>query len=395
MPVEIARWKIEGYQDRMTRGRLEIRRDRLLSFLAVFEFDLAIFHEDDIDCDLPGGWVDEGREDLRTWRVWTAEGIARRVRGVLRAVTVLIHPSLEKVAGQSDEEDRSGFMYPIGMDATTGKEIRVSHPPHEFLTDVYFREAVLEKYYADPSVYEVEDTLIRGGRHWTLPIAKTGRGTIQVWLGDIARLPRSVQQHWQVYAVVDDGGVPEWRIRTDFFAQFVDVPAEGPVARLKKAIAEANTVSKARYGEPLYASPDAMHGAGINALRVPPNPSMEAFIHQIGPLALLVVDHLNPEFLRAANAPGAEGTLNRLAFLIRDLVGTTDAEAKKMIGGLYAIQAIRSTLVVHRAGEKAAKALERAGIHSYDLREGFRDLVERAAVSIEMVKEIVAKTTGG
>ncbi|MGH9892347.1 MAG: hypothetical protein ACREA0_10260, partial [bacterium] len=89
-----------------------------------------------------------------------------------------------------------------------------------------------------------------------MPIARTGRGTIQAWLGDIAGLPRSVQQHWQQYAVVDQGGVPEWRLRRDLLAEFVSAPAGGPVAGLKRAIEELNRVTSARFGMPIFADID-------------------------------------------------------------------------------------------------------------------------------------------
>jgi hypothetical protein len=281
-----------------------------------------------------------------------------------------------------DPGDRTGFEYPVGVEASTGRQIRATHPPHAFLAPVFFREGVLERYYADPLLYQVSETLVRGGRQWSLSIARTGRGTIQAWLGDIAGLPRSVQQHWQPYAVVDEGGVPEWRLRQDLLAEFVSAPAEGPVAELKRAIKEVNRVTIARFGEPIFADIDRMHVQSISVLRIPSNSSMDAFAQQIRPLALLVVDHLNPEFLRAANAPEAEGTLNRLALMIRDRSDIDEAGAKELIGGLYAIQAIRTTLSAHRTGARADEALARAQISIHDLPAGFVRLVEGAVQSI-------------
>jgi hypothetical protein len=390
LPDEIARWRVESYEDKRTLGRLEIRRDRVLAFLAAYELDLAIYHEHNIEAnELPDGWTDEDREDTRAWTCWATQLSPGEVRAVLRAVTILERPSREEVLQPWDREDRSGFEYPIGIDPATGNRVTATHPPHEFLTAVFFREAVLEKYYNDPSVYVVEESLVRGGRQWTLPIARTGRGTIQAWLGDVAKLPRSVQQHWQAYAVVDEGGVPEWRIRTDFLAQFVEIPAEGPIARLKEAITAANEVAEQRFQHPLYAEVDPMHAESIRVLRIPPNTSIDAFVEQVRPLALLVVDHLNPAFLEAANAPPADGTLNRLALVLADLDGRTEDDARELLGGLYAVQSIRSTVVSHRAGATAQRALERAEISLYDLPTGFVRLVERARTSIEAVTAVL------
>jgi hypothetical protein len=393
-PVEIARWIVERHEDRATLGRLEIRRNRLLSFLASFGFDLAIYHDARVDCDLPDRWRDDGRDEHRKWETWAATVLGGRTTAVLRAVTTIKAPRREDVLEPWDSEDRSGVEYPVGVDASTGNEIRVTHPPHPFLAPVFFREGVLERYYANPLLYRVSDTSIHGGRQWTLPIARTGRGTIQVWLGDIAGLPRSVQQHWQQYAVVDEGGVPEWRVRRDLGAEFVSAPIHGPVAELKRVITEINEVAIAQFGFPMIADIDRMHAQSISVLRIPPNPSMDAFVQQIRPLALLVVDHLNPRFLDAASAPAAAGTLNRLALLIRDRTGIDEAGARELIGSLYAIQALRTTLTAHRTGAKADEALARAQISIHDLPAGFVRLVEGAVQSMRRLRDEISRWAG-
>jgi hypothetical protein len=65
-------------------------------------------------------------------------GFRRRVAAVLRVVTITKAPSREDVLEPWDPGDRSGFEYPVRVDASTGKEIRETHPPHPFLTPVFF-----------------------------------------------------------------------------------------------------------------------------------------------------------------------------------------------------------------------------------------------------------------
>jgi hypothetical protein len=60
-----------------------------------------------------------------------------------------------------------------------------------------------------------------------------------------------------------------------------------------------------------------------------------------------------------------------------------------MIGGLYAVQSIRSTVVSHRAGADAQRALERAEISVYDLPAGFVRLVEGATNSIDGLTRVL------
>lgn len=384
MPREIARWRRETYEERITTGRLEVRRDCLLAFMAAYELDLAVYSDHRAQpVELPEDWRDEGRGALRAWRSWASPLSDRTAIAVLRDVCILRRPPKESVAQPGDGEDRAGVRYPIGMDPATGRPIVATHPPTPFLTPVFFRQQVLERYLENPRVHSVEDSLVRGGRRWSLPIARTGRGTVHAWLGDVASLPRTVQEHWQAHAVVDDGGVPEWRIRTDFLAEFAVVPAEGSIARLKAAIISANAVATARFGEPLYQDVDRAHAESIDVLRIPPNPSMPAFAEQTRALALLVVDHLNPRFFTSAEAPEAEGSLNRLALLIAALTGRPEQDSKDLIRGLYAVQAIRSTVVAHRTGPKGAEALKKAGIGEHELQAGFARLAEGAATSIE------------
>lgn len=210
-------------------------------------------------------------------------------------------------------------------------------------------------------------------------------------LGDVADLPVSVQRHWHAHAVPPEGNVPEWRIRSDFLGEFVEIPDPGPIGAVRRAIQAADAAAEARYGVPVYRREiDSVHAETIRALRVPSNNSMDAFVEEVRALALLVVEHLNPDLLTAAEVPPAEGPLNRLALLVGELRGVGEVEAREMIGGLFAVQALRSKVVSHRTGHEAEAALQRAEISRTNLQEGFIRLAERVATSIEAVAEALA-----
>ena len=70
-PEEIASWQpIEAEE---VGGVLEIRRDQLFAFLYDFNFDLAIFFEENrAVTGVEDGWRDEGRESNRYWKALTA-----------------------------------------------------------------------------------------------------------------------------------------------------------------------------------------------------------------------------------------------------------------------------------------------------------------------------------
>jgi hypothetical protein len=159
-PDEIARWRLESFERRLTVGTLEVRRDRLMPFLAAFEYDLAVYHEENIEAnELEDGWEDEGREENRYWQSW-ATLVHPEVRALLRAVTFIERPPYEEA---DVPENRERLEFVVGVDAD-GNEVMASHPPQEFLTPVFFREEVLERYYEDAHTYVVEQDMVRGGR---------------------------------------------------------------------------------------------------------------------------------------------------------------------------------------------------------------------------------------
>jgi len=120
--------------------------------------------------------------------------------------------------------------------------------------------------------------------------------------------------------------------------------------------------------------------------------SVPDFQHQVGTLAVGLIDHPNTDFLRAVGAPKGQGSLKRLAGWIAETGGMSDDDAKARLGGLFAVQSLRSKMAVHRAGADADAALERAGVALDDLPEGFARLVQRATDSVRSLAEHIRET---
>ena len=125
-PEEIARWvPIAG--DEKAGGTLEIRRDRLFKFMREFDFDLAIYFEENravlgVDED----WRDSEREGNRYWRAWASRP-PDELRAVLRCVTVLERPpGLDQDPGEAAHGQT--LEYIIGTDLATGDPVMDSYP---------------------------------------------------------------------------------------------------------------------------------------------------------------------------------------------------------------------------------------------------------------------------
>lgn len=121
----------------------------------------------------------------------------------------------------------------------------------------------------------------------------------------------------------------------------------------------------------------------IETLHRPLNDS-QPFQHQVTSLAILIVDHLNVEFLQAVGAEGVVAPLSRLAAWIGSTFSQPPEGAKGIIGGIYAVYSVRSEAgAAHRAGSRGAEVLERAGIDLEDLPAGLESLAQRAADSLD------------
>jgi hypothetical protein len=79
--------------------------------------------------------------------------------------------------------------------------------PH-YLTPVFFKREVLNKYYANPEKYTVSDGLLQCGSLWNLRIDNNSDRYVIVYLGDLGRdLSYNEQLYWRSFNVRPDGTI--------------------------------------------------------------------------------------------------------------------------------------------------------------------------------------------
>lgn len=397
-PEEIARWKVDGVGDAELRV-LEVRRDRLLPFLAAFDYDLVINLIAD-NYEVKGAHGDVYSDECPGLSLMAQCCNIDLLNGPPRLQTRLFTVALiERPAYDEQQQPWSSPEHPplpflIGKDPNTGAKLYVSHDGEaRYLTHLFFRPSVLEHYYNDSEKYEVTPEYVSSKfSGWRLVVARTAAGNIHAYLGDIACLPLEAQQHWQSHSTLDEGGIPEDRWKRDFLAECASPPLDD-IGELHAAIAGADEAAIAFAGVPLYRRPlDPTHRPEIEGLRIPTNDSLGAFKNQLAPLALLLVDHLSSDFLTSATAPAAHGTLSRLALLVGRLAKKDEPAARDFIGGLIAVQALRSNVGAHTTGREAEKALSKASIQKGHYRKGFQDLVQRATKALRDLEALLRES---
>lgn len=404
----IARWTPDP-EDAAYAGTLEIYRPALLKYLFDMKLHFAFFFDVRADgSSFPDDWKDHGRSPRSTWRAWNTSAdqlLSDRPQAMMLGVEILLRP--EEDPEPPGNED--GVEYTVAVDPDSGLPITVSFPdaPNEwtvwegagnnnFLTPLYFKPSVLDRYHNDPRLYAVKSNYVSAWAGWGLQIALTEQGNYQAYLGDLAKLPRQEQEHWARHTVVGDE-IPESRRRADFLAEFVDRPSHRtPIDDLRDAIGRVNRAASERYGRELFPPVESVNEPKVSALRVPRN-EISSFQQQLTALSLLLTESLDSKCLNAAEAPKIEkaGTLKRLEGLLQQLTGYDNAHVRAAMAALFEIQLLRSKIGgVHDASD-AQEILARLNPSSLPWDDWFIDIVERTVKAVGVIEQAITHAPNG
>jgi hypothetical protein len=219
--------------------------------------------------------------------------------------------------------------------------------PH-FLTPVFFKRAVLEKYYAEPGRYRVTDGYLDASPLWGLPIDNALGEHVAVFLGDLSRIPNREQVYWKSFNVAPRGEMSDVAVQRSLLGQFAN--ADRIEFRFSRAYTAANRAWVNRFGWPLFKDlhPGDEHIA--HSLHVPTNTGYAAFDAQLISLAKLVVDCLNEEELGknlTSKAKGEKGIAKLERFAQEQGVS---ASVEPLCLVLRQVQGARSRSSAHRKG---------------------------------------------
>jgi hypothetical protein len=253
-----------------------------------------------------------------------------------------------------------------------------------YLTPVFFRREVLQKYYGDPSRYEVSDSHLRCAGFWGLRMDNNTERYVIVWLGDLGTyLPEKERPYWKSFNVRPDGAISSTHYRRALLGEWEEPVAEDHV--FKDTYRQANERWQKVLGWPLFRAMSKGDEHVMSVLRVPLTDSPSEFEGQVGALAKLLVDYLNEaELARGATGlpKDAKGITKLEAFLrARRVEGAT-----QIIDLLRGVQALRSTGVAHPKGEKYARAKKRFGVGDAPNADVFRRILAEAVGALQLLE---------
>ena len=252
--------------------------------------------------------------------------------------------------------------------------------PH-YLTPVFFKKDVLQRYYDDSKLYSVSDGYLACARKWRVQIDNNNLNVVSVFLGDIGRyIPSGHQQHWLSYNVPPIYSMSESGIRRSFLGQFVE--SDNPEHQFKHKYSELQKVWEQAWGWRLHREPAKQDAGAIKRLRVPLNEIEAEFKQQLLNLALVLVDLLNEKSIvkqcpEAKNEKG--GGISKLECFLKHY---SYPHVERDISVLRTVQSMRSRIAAHASGSNGQKYLDEQ-LNGKTTQEYFVLLLEKVVTMLD------------
>lgn len=250
-----------------------------------------------------------------------------------------------------------------------------------YLTPVFFRKEVLNKYYAQPDKYEVTDGHLCCGGLWGLRMDNDHSRQVVVYLGDLGKdLSYDEQKYWRTFNILPEGGVSKTCYMRSIRGWFVD--PETPDLCFKHELSRFNEEWKKTRGWALFLDLSAADQHFLTALHLPTTNEQAEFDQQVLALTKVLIDSLNEaELARQCKAlpDGAKGIDKLEAYLKQ----AGNASVGSIVGFLRDLQALRSSGVGHRKGERYEKVSARFGIGTKCLQNVFHAVLFDAIAALQ------------
>lgn len=258
----------------------------------------------------------------------------------------------------------------------------------QFLTPVFFRTAVLDKYRDEPSRYDVGSGCLRckrnGNALWCIPIDNHGHDCVCVWLGDLGHLPYAQQLHFASQNILE-GEITDTFYKSQIDAEFCD--SDHPVEVFKGLYYQLRTVGWEALGWHIFLPLAEGDSHYMSSLKLLTHDEQKEFDEQVLALTKILIDSLNEKELRRFLPDTCEDrgiTLLEKVFAQQNICG-----GEPHVKFLRNLQDLRSTSVAHRKGKKYAKACKLVGLDIKSLSEVMESLFSCAAELVRFLLQDV------
>ena len=296
---------------------------------------------------------------------------------------------IEFIVGADEDGNEKSFTCNPGM-LNNMANIH-SDAPH-YLTPVFFRSSVLDKYYEYPEMYKVEDGYISCGGRWCLYIdnQNVDNGYVSAYLGDLGRdLPNIEEQHhWRSHNILIDGKLSESKFKRDFLAEFAEPESIDLIFR--NEFININQMFEKKMGWKLFIDLNEKDSYNFNGLRIPTNDTGRQFDILVLSLVKVIIDSINEKEiikqLRQKNIDESnlKGSISKLEKWF-EICGFVNYEPH--IKFLRNLQELRSSGTGHRKGKNYEKICATFGISNGNYKKVFIDILNQSLNFLRYIKK--------
>ena len=220
-----------------------IKLKSLMKFAAAKQMALLLFF--DIRVKISGSLQKNGLKEFSTtvnedglfFGLWGGEQrlLETYSYSILMGKRILLPKPVEECVYEpySRNEENEYPEYIIGIDEYGEPRSYTSNPaklsnyfganpgaPH-YLTPVFFKKEVLQRYLSRPNIFSVEAGYLRCQSLWGIEIDNEHKDMVSVYLGDLGRdLPVQEHSHWKQYNIATDARLSTNAVKRDFLCAF-------------------------------------------------------------------------------------------------------------------------------------------------------------------------------
>lgn len=254
-----------------------------------------------------------------------------------------------------------------------------------YLTPVYFKKTVLDKYFNYAKKYSVSDSILRCGTLWSLQIDNHHEDKVCVWLGDLGRdLPYEEQLYWKSFNIPPKGGISEVYFKRQIMAEPTD--SEQAEHKFSYNYSRLNSVCANHLGWQIFiplAKNDEYH---LKTIRVTTSEEQKDFDEQILSLTKLLIDSINEKQLNKLTVPNdltnLKGSISKLEFVLKVL---SIPDFEEHINFLRNLQSLRSSSSAHRKGTNYKIIAEKFEMSTQSNAETHKQILQKANLFIEFI----------
>jgi hypothetical protein len=256
----------------------------------------------------------------------------------------------------------------------------------DFLTPVYFKKEVLDKYYSNPEKFIVDDGILVCGNLWSLRMDNNHNDIVMVWLGDLGRINYKEQKHWKLFNI-EEGKISHTSFQRNFMGEFTDPCCADLYFKQKFKNFQKEWFKSNNWD--LFSPLSKEDEHYFDKIRIPTKQSKQEFEELILAITKVMIDSLNvKELKKGLTLKGSEGSIEIFKRFLREIKGV---EFLEMNSFLKDLQELRSKGVAHRKGSSYIKIKKKFGI----LEDNYKEVYEKILIEcIKILNSLLNKKNG-